>query len=131
MQGRGTQFPGLLLLCGLSAICSVGCKADTAQQIDQYTTGTQLYTAYCASCHEVDNGIGPRLTKEVVATRVNGQLLYNYNKRNMPYQAGSTLTPDQYWAITAYMLMRDGFIAEDAVLSADNASEIKLMATGP
>ncbi|MEM8487228.1 MAG: cytochrome c [Bacteroidota bacterium] len=109
------------------ALYNCGCNPEVSQQVDQLATGTQLYTTYCASCHEVENGIGPRLTKEVVATRVNGQLLYNYNKRNMPYQAGNTLTPDQYWAITAYMLKRDGFMEEDVLLSAENAREVELM----
>ncbi len=104
-----------------------GCQ-DTSKtpEIDQFVEGEQLYSLYCASCHEIDNGIGPLLTKEVVATRVNGQLLYNYNKRNMPYEAGNTLTEEQYWAITAYMLMRDGFLPEGGKLGPENAASISL-----
>lgn len=132
MQGRGMQHWMLLsMYCGLMAMCSYGCRPAAPPQPDQFVAGTALYATYCASCHEVEHGIGPLLTKEVVATRVNGQLLYNYNKRNMPYQAGNTLTPDQYWSITAYLLMREGFMPKDAVLSGVNASEIVLMDAGP
>ena len=100
-----------------------GCQESAkAPEIDQFASGEQLYGTYCASCHEVENGIGPLLTKEVVATRVNGQFLYNYNKRNMPYEAGNTLTEEQYWAITAYMLVRDGFLSEGTTLGPENAA---------
>ena len=85
-----------------------------------------MYGTYCAGCHETDNGIGPKLIKEVVATRVNGQLLYNYNKRNMPYQAGNTLKDEEYWAITAYMLMREDFLGKSMPLSEQNAKDILL-----
>ena len=116
----------LILLIGI-LVCT-GCEKSTpSPEVDQFHQGMQLYTSYCASCHEIDNGIGPHLKKNVIATRVNGQLLYNYNKRNMPYQAGNTLTEAQYWAITAYLLMRDGFMDSTATLSAQNASEIVLM----
>lgn len=108
-------------------LCLSSCqKQDAAPQINQLEAGEKLYTIYCAGCHETDNGIGPKLIKEVVATRVNGQLLYNYNKRNMPYQAGNTLKDEEYWAITAYMLIRDGFLAEDTPLSEQNAKDVLL-----
>ena len=104
-----------------------GCAEQSAAlEIGQHEAGEQLYATYCTSCHEVENGIGPILKKEVIATRVTAQSLYNYNKRNMPYQAGNTLTDEEYWAITAYMLSRHGFMTKDVKLSADNAGEISL-----
>ena len=115
-----------LFICGLFLIIS-GCQPSPAElAVDQYYEGDKLYGTYCASCHDVENGIGPRLTKEVVATRVNGQVLFNYNKRNMPYQAGNTLNESEYWAITAYMLIKDEFWKPTEVLSEKNAAGLML-----
>ena len=85
-----------------------------------------MYTTYCASCHDLDNGIGPKLKPEVIATRVNAQLFFDYNKRNMPYQAGNTLIEEEYWAITAYILMREGFMDSTATLIPERAAELAL-----
>lgn len=118
---------GRILLFCYCCVCVAGCqKQDAASNVNQFEMGEKLYTTYCAGCHETDNGIGPKLIAEVVATRVNGQLLYNYNKRNMPYQAGNTLKDEEYWAITAYMLIRDGFLEENTSLSEENAKDILL-----
>lgn len=94
--------------------------------VAQFEQGETLYRTYCAACHETDNGIGPKLTPEVLATRVNAQLLFNYNQRNMPYEAGNTLKEEEYWAITAFLAIRAGAMDSTNVLSLENAAEIKL-----
>ena len=82
--------------------------------------------AYCASCHEIDPGIGPRLTKEVLATRLTATALFHYTRKNMPYEAGNTLQEDEYWAITAYMLAQHGFFENNVVLSPETADGLML-----
>ena len=111
----------------LISVFFAGChqKAEVPT-VDQFLEGEGLYTTYCASCHEIENGIGPKLSKAVIATRVNAQLLFNYNQRNMPYQAGNTLPESEYWSITAYMLIREGFLDRNEILSAENAGNVLL-----
>jgi mono/diheme cytochrome c family protein len=104
-----------------------GCREQQeAASIDQFKAGEQLYSTYCAHCHEIENGIGPHLTPKVLATRVTAQSLFNYNKRNMPYEAGNTLTEAQYWSVTAYLLIRHGLMEAETHLTPQNALEITL-----
>lgn len=118
------SLPSILILLGLFFS---GCnKTDGSATISQYAQGEQLYAAYCASCHELEGGIGPVLSSNVLATRVNARYLFNYNKANMPYEAGNTLQEDQYWAITAYLVMRGGFMDSTLQLTEINAEEIGL-----
>ena len=107
--------------------CSAACsKQPPLTPETQFTQGKGLYEAYCASCHEIDLGIGPRLTKEVLATRVSATALFTYTRKNMPYEAGNTLQEDEYWAITAYLLAQHGFIENDVVLSSETADGLML-----
>lgn len=110
----------MILLITLGAAC----RKTTPEQ--QQAQGEILYQTYCASCHEIDQGIGPRLTKEVLATRVSATALFAYNQKNMPYNAGNTLQEDEYWAITAYLLARAGFMEKRTVLDAASAEGIRL-----
>ncbi len=111
----------LLIMCG--AACS---KPPPLTPETQFTQGKGLYEAYCASCHEIDPGIGPRLTKEVLATRISATALFTYTRKNMPYEAGNTLQEDEYWAITAYLLVQHGFIENDVVLGPEAADGLML-----
>lgn len=112
--------------CTSVALGMVACSDPVADARMQYANGEAAYRTYCASCHEVDQGIGPRLKKEVIATRVSAAALLAYSKRNMPYEAGNTLLPQQYLDITAYLLMREGFIDTTIVLTEANAGAVTL-----
>ncbi|MCH7686290.1 MAG: cytochrome c [Planctomycetes bacterium] len=113
----------VLLLIAFGAACS---KPPPLTPETQFAQGKGLYEAYCASCHEIDPGIGPRLTKEVLATRLSATALFEYTRKNMPYEAGNTLREDEYWAITAYMLAQQGFFENDVVLSPETADGLML-----
>ena len=95
---------------------------------DQYARGEALYNAYCASCHEIDGGIGPKLTPRVLATRVTADALFRYTRRFMPYEAGNTLSVEQYWDITGYLLQRHGFVERGVEVTAANAETMELAA---
>jgi len=92
----------------------------------QRTTGETTYQIYCASCHDTEQGIGPRLTRELLATRGTAGKLFIYNRDKMPYNAGNLLTEEEYWNITAYMLARTNLVDSDIVLNPDNAEYIFL-----
>ena len=119
-----TQYALRIITLSLLMTLSAACARMTPEQ--QQAQGEALYQAYCASCHEIDQGIGPRLTEEVLATRVTAMALFVYNQKNMPYNAGNTLQEDEYWAITAYLLAREGFLEKDRVLDAETAEGLTL-----
>lgn len=54
----------------------------------------------------------------------NAQELYDFVRARMPYQAPGTLTPDEHWALVAYLLRQRGIGI--AVINAGNASQIGL-----
>jgi mono/diheme cytochrome c family protein len=113
----------LTTLVALASACS---KQPALTPEAQVTQGQGLYEAHCASCHEIDRGIGPRLTKQVLATRLSATALFTYTRKNMPYEAGNTLQEDEYWAITAYLLNRHGFLDGEVVLEPVTAEELML-----
>lgn len=114
------------LFCALFlAACEPGEPAP-----DQYVRGEALYSAYCATCHEIDGGIGPKLTPRVLATRVTADALFRYTRRFMPYEAGNTLSAEQYWDITGYLLQRHGFVEPGTDVTAETAESLELTTSG-
>ena len=95
------------------------CNTDTAEE--QHIRGAQDYELFCQSCHDQDQGIGPRLTPEVLSTRTTAAHLYSYNREKMPYNAGRLLTDEQYWDITAYLLYRSNLASHEGPLHQNNA----------
>ncbi len=120
--------PSLPLALSISVclLMTLGTACHQTTPEEQQTQGETLYQAYCASCHEINQGIGPRLTKQVLATRVSALALFTYNQKNMPYNAGNTLKEEEYWAVTAYLLAREGFLESALVLDAENAEGLRL-----
>ncbi len=104
----------------------IGCADPAADARAQQKRGQTAYTTYCASCHEIEQGIGPRLKREVLATRLNAGSLLMYNRRNMPYQAGNTLPYEQYVDITAFLLVRGEFLDSSRVFTEADAAGISL-----
>jgi len=95
------------------------CTPDTPEE--QQARGALAYKAFCQSCHEQDQGIGPRLTPAVLATRTTAAQLFAYNRDKMLYNAGHLLTDVQYWDITAYLLERSNLAKHEGTLRAENA----------
>ncbi|MEZ4701134.1 MAG: cytochrome c [Rhodothermales bacterium] len=110
----------------VAALLFWGCEDPAAAAREQQAQGRLAYETYCASCHEIDQGIGPRLKNEVLASRMDAGSLLQYTRRNMPYQAGNTLTPGQYLDITAYLVARGGFMDSTRVLLETDAASIRL-----
>jgi len=114
------------LLLGI-VLSGIGCADPAADARAQQERGQAAYASYCASCHEIEQGIGPRLKREVLATRLSAATLLAYNRRNMPYQAGNTLPYEQYVDITAYLLVRGGFLDSSRVFTESDAAGISLV----
>ena len=53
--------------------------------------------------------------------------LFDYIRRAMPYDAPLSLTDDEVYAVSAYVLWRnDGIVGEDDVLNADTLRRVKM-----
>ena len=52
--------------------------------------------------------------------------LFDYVRRAMPLNVPQSLTVDQVYAVSAYVLFLNGLVPEDATLDADNLAQIKM-----
>lgn len=96
--------------------------------------GAPLYARHCASCHGADGegglanklvgGHGTLDSNEPVRTLGSywpyATTVFNYTRRAMPYLQPMSLTNDEYYAITAFMLNKNDIIAADTVLDKES-----------
>ena len=100
------------------------------------------YRRGCATCHGV-NGVGgsaPRLVKRDAEPGAHpwdyGRILpirapyatvvWDYINRGMPLNAEGTLTADEVYALTAYLLSINDVISEDTVLDAESLPKVEM-----
>jgi S-disulfanyl-L-cysteine oxidoreductase SoxD len=107
--------------------------------------GEELYTAQCAACHgEFGESAGrwPVLAggrgslKHEQPEKTVGSFwpylstTFDYIKRAMPYGNARSLSDDEVYAITAYILHLNDVVKEDFVLSRENFGTVKLPNAG-
>ncbi len=96
----------------------------------------------CGTCHGRDGteGRAPRLVRREAAPDVDpwrlGRILpirapyatavWDYINRGMPLGAEGTLTADEVYALTAYLLNINGVIADDAVMDAESLPMVEM-----
>lgn len=99
------------------------------------------FSKMCAECHG-DTGIGgdAPILKSRTPTNPNvwarGRILplrapfattvWDFINRAMPLEAEGTLTHDEVYALTAYLLFINGVIPEDQVLDQQNLAKVKM-----
>lgn len=101
--------------------------------------GKRLYAEYGAAWHGADGegtewaprlvgGIGSLDTDEPVKTVGSywpyATSLFSYIRRAMPASGPQTLTDDEYYALTAWVLWANGIIDEDQVIDQDTLPDI-------
>ena len=100
--------------------------------------GAPLYQVHCASCHGADGegglanklvgGHGTLASDAPVKTLGSywpyATTVFNYVRRSMPYLQPMSLTNDEYYAITAFMLNKNDIIAGDTVMNKDTLPEV-------
>ncbi len=120
---------GVALVTGivlLVAIAAIVVRRTTEQRIRERALASELYQARCASCHELESGIGSPLPPRVLASYGTAQLLFNYVRLAMPYEAPRTLSNEEYWSTVGHLLRSRGLVDEDAVVNDETAEGITL-----
>ena len=102
--------------------------------------GAQIFAQKCAACHG-ENGKGgtasgfqPKgpITSINAAEKSIGNFwpyastLFDYIRRAMPWQQPKSLTNDEVYALTAYLLAMNKVIAADATLDAASLAKIEM-----
>lgn len=118
-----------LYACGGSS-SSGGAKSATPATIDdQVAMGEKEYGEHCASCHG-DKGQGGDKAPALIGAHAledykNAKQAFDYSKKNMPPDKAGSLSDDDYWAITAFLVKKNAF-AVSSPLTAANAESVTL-----
>jgi len=108
-------------------------------------TGEELYVTLCSSCHGdfgeavgrwpmLSGGFGTLDAEDPVKTVGSYwpyiSTVWDYVHRAMPYGAAQTLTDDEVYAITAYLLYLNNVVDDDFELSNETFAEVALTNEG-
>jgi cytochrome c len=102
--------------------------------------GEAVYVAQCQACHgpkgagkpadALVGGIGSLATANAVRTVGSfwpyATTLFDYTRRAMPATKPLSLTNDEVYAVTAYLLYLNGIIAENAEMNAQTLPQVKM-----
>src|SRR3984885_14358639 len=102
--------------------------------------GEAIFAAKCASCHgahgegkpmdQLVGGIGTISDKKPQKTVGSfwpyATTLFDFVRRAMPLNAPQSLTPDEVYAVSAYVLFLNGIVAEETALDAGALAKIKM-----
>jgi cytochrome c len=103
-------------------------------------TGASVYAVTCLACHgpegqggaygDLVGGLGtidqPRPVKTVGSYWPYATTVFDYIRRSMPYQQPHTLTDDEVYAVTAYLLSLNGIIGENDVMNAQSLPRVEM-----
>ena len=120
---------GVALAIGLvviTAIALIGPSWGLEPGVRERELAAEFYQMRCAVCHELDGGIGSPLGPRVLASYGTAQLLFNYVRLAMPYEAPRTLSNEEYWLTVGHLLRSRGLVDEDAVVNDETAEGIRL-----
>ena len=104
------------------------------------SAGRAVYAKACQSCHgekgagkpqdQLTGGLGTLASAKPVKTPASywpvATTLFDYVRRAMPITSPMSLTNDEVYAVTAYILSIDGIVPADAVLDAKSLPRIKM-----
>lgn len=102
--------------------------------------GQEVYQARCVVCHgaNLEGGIGPALAGGMESLTTDAPLktigsywpyattLFDYIRRTMPFEAPQSLSNEEVYSVTAYLLHRNDILPETATVSADNLADIEM-----
>lgn len=103
-------------------------------------TGAAVYAARCQACHGAGGRDGPNDAlvggggslagdapeKTVGSYWPYATTVFDYVRRAMPYTEPGSLSADEVYAVTAYLLAENGIIDEGTVLDADTLPAVEM-----
>jgi mono/diheme cytochrome c family protein len=92
----------------------------------QFERGAIVYRERCYACHELESGDGETLSPDTLASYHDARSLHDYIGLAMPYDEPGSLSVEEYWAVTAYLIEDRGLARLDAPLAADVAEGVRL-----
>jgi S-disulfanyl-L-cysteine oxidoreductase SoxD len=104
------------------------------------SVGAAVYAKQCQACHgptgtgkpqeQLTGGVGSLASGKPVKTPnsywPSATTLFDYIRRAMPLAAPQSLTNDEVYAVTAYLLSVDAIVPADAVLDAKSLPRVKM-----
>jgi len=104
------------------------------------SAGAAVYAKSCQVCHgekgagkpqdQLTGGLGTLASGKPVKTPASywpvATTLFDYIRRAMPITAPQSLTNDEVYAVTAYILSIDGIVPPDTVLDAKSLPRVKM-----
>jgi len=104
------------------------------------SAGGVIYARSCQSCHgekgagkpqdQLTGGLGTLASGKPVKTPASywpvATTLFDYVRRAMPITAPQSLSNDEVYALTAYILSIDGIVPADTVLDAKSLPRVKM-----
>lgn len=102
--------------------------------------GRSIYAQQCAACHgtkgeggladQLVGGKGSLATAKPVKTIGSfwpyATTVFDFINRAMPYNAPQSLSADEVYAVTAYLLYLNGIVADNAVLDAQSLPKVRM-----
>jgi S-disulfanyl-L-cysteine oxidoreductase SoxD len=102
--------------------------------------GAEIYAVKCVACHGVEGAGQPndRLVgghgtlTELAQVRTIGSFwphastVFDYIRRAMPFQEPQSLSNDEVYALTAYLLALNGIIDDDEVMNARTLARVRM-----
>jgi mono/diheme cytochrome c family protein len=93
--------------------------------------GRDVYLKHCARCHgEKGEGIDAPALIDETASRLQSYptaaTLFQYIRILMPLDAPGSLSEGDYWAVVAYLLVRNGVIEENVPVGPETAERIMI-----
>ncbi len=101
--------------------------------------GKILYNLKCATCHGEDGTqagnqlvggmgslAGDRPLRTVGSFWPYATTLFDYIARSMPYNEQRTLSADEVYAVSAYVLKLNGILSDDAILNEKTLPKVKM-----
>jgi S-disulfanyl-L-cysteine oxidoreductase SoxD len=97
--------------------------------------GAVIFAQKCEACHG-KNGEGganaalanaPGKSERTMALYVpNATTIFDFTRRAMPWPQPKSLTSDEVYALTAYILARNKVIGDDEVMNAETLAKVKM-----
>jgi S-disulfanyl-L-cysteine oxidoreductase SoxD len=116
-------------------------RAELPQGSGTASQGEAVYAAKCQACHGEKGAGGPNdalvggmgslaagkpPVKTVGSYWPYATTLFDYIRRAMPFPETKSLTDDEIYAVSAYILNLNGIVGTDEVLDAQSLPEVKM-----